>query len=52
MDAIIFKDNVYVYIRRKECKDENIGKKKKFLKFQIIIQTIFIICMVVELKSF
>lgn len=34
MDAIIFKDNVYVYIRRKECKDENIMQKKKFLNFQ------------------
>ena len=29
MDAIIFKDNVYVYIRRKECKDENIGQKEE-----------------------
>lgn len=29
MRAIIFKDNVYVYIRGGECKDENINQKEK-----------------------
>lgn len=33
MDAIIFKDNVYVYIERKECKDENIMQKEEVFKF-------------------
>lgn len=33
MDAIIFKDNVYVYIKRKECKDENIMQKEEVFKF-------------------
>lgn len=32
MEAIIFKDNVYVYIRGKECKDENIGQKEEVFK--------------------
>lgn len=32
MRAIIFKDNVYVYIRDKECKDENIGQKEEVFK--------------------
>ena len=32
MVAIIFKDNVYVYIVGKECKDENIGKKEEVFK--------------------
>lgn len=32
MKAIIFKDNVYVYIRDKECKDENIGQKEEVFK--------------------
>lgn len=33
MDAIIFKDNVYVYIECKECKDENIMQKEEVFKF-------------------
>lgn len=32
MEAIIFKDNVYVYISDKECKDENIGQKEEVFK--------------------
>ncbi len=32
MDAIIFKDNVYVYIESKECKDENIMQKEEVFK--------------------
>ena len=38
MDAIIFKDNVYVYIRRKECKDENRKQKEEVVEFPDISQ--------------
>lgn len=32
MSAIIFKDNVYVYIRGGKCKDENIKQKEDFFE--------------------
>lgn len=35
MEAIIFKDNVYVYVRRQECKDENIKQKEEVFEIPI-----------------